>query len=55
MFDDDPESFVTEPRLPVPTPRDSAIALPEPDDFTADDSDLKSDPPADVRPALGFM
>ena len=40
MFDDDLESFVTEPRPPVPTPRDSAIALPEPDDFTEDDSDL---------------
>ena len=40
MFDDDLESFVTEPRHPVPTPRDSAISLPEPDDFTEDDSDL---------------
>jgi hypothetical protein len=39
-FDDDHASFVTEPRHPVPAPRDSAITLPEPDGSTEDDSGL---------------
>ena len=40
-FDDDHASFVTEPRHPMPAPRDSAIALPEPDGAIEDDSNLK--------------
>lgn len=39
-FDDDHASLVTEPRRPVPPPRDSAIALPEPDDSPEDDGDV---------------
>jgi len=37
-FDDDHAAFVTEPRHPLPAPRDSAIALPEPEDGPEDDS-----------------
>ena len=39
--DDDRASYMTEPRKPVPSPRDSAGALPEPDDgmHCTDDTD----------------
>jgi len=35
--DDDDVSRVTEPRHPRPTPRDSAVAVPEPDETPVDD------------------
>jgi elongation factor G len=38
-FDDDTGSPVRQPRHPVPAPRDSAVALPEPDD-TVDDNGI---------------
>jgi elongation factor G len=38
-FDDDTASPVRQPRHPVPAPRDSAVALPEPDD-TVDDNGI---------------